>query len=226
MRSGRWLVPVLLVAVACGAPGSDRSTPEAPARASALTRVIGGAAPAPSSVMPTARPEPRHLASAYRAPAAQVDPGAGGELRIAALGIAAPVDRVGLDGTAMAVPDDARRVGWLRTTATAGDTIGASVISGHVSTRRDVPGAFGRLHSVRTGTVIRWTTRNGAVHRFAVVAVHRYPRTRGVPARLFRVDGPHRLYLVTCADRTVTSAGFHYRSNLVVTARELPRSTH
>ncbi|MCW2754226.1 MAG: hypothetical protein JWQ32_1637 [Marmoricola sp.] len=173
---------------------------------------------------PAANVRPRYLHSNYRAPSRLVVPGAGGTLRIPSLGVAAPVDVVGLDGTTMAIPNNPHRVGWLKTTATSGDLVGASVLSGHVSDERDVPGTLARLGGLRRGAAIVWVA-HGIERRFVVTAIARYPRSQGVPASVFRTDGAHVLNLVTCADRVTTpGGGFHYRSNLVVTARARPHS--
>lgn len=170
---------------------------------------------------PTARAVPQYLTRTYRAPVNNGRAARAGTLRIPGLRISAPVDAVGLDHGAMAIPDRPARVGWLRTTARVGDRIGASVLSGHVSDRRDRPGALSRLARIRPGAVIRWTGARGDRHEFVVTGLRRYPRSRGVPARLFRVTGSHVLHLITCAERVRTaSGGFHYTANLVVTARE------
>jgi hypothetical protein len=172
---------------------------------------------------PDAAARPLYLHRSYRAPARLVSAGAGGSLRIPSLGVTAPVDSVGLDGATMAIPDDPHRVGWLRTTATAEDLAGASVLSGHVSDEHDVPGALARLGDLRTGAVIVWIA-HGVERTFIVTGIAHYPRTRGVPASVFRTDGAHVLNLVTCNDRATTArGGFHYRSNLVVTARAGPQ---
>lgn len=190
---------------------------------------VSTAAPSPpvapgNAVEPAVHAAPRFLHRNYRAPGALVRPGAGGSLRIPSLGVRAPVDAVGLDGTTMAIPDDPHRVGWLRTTASATDLVGSSVISGHVSDVRDVPGALGRLRGLRPGAVIVWTVA-GDAQRFVVTGLIRYPRSRGVPASVFRTDGAHVLNLVTCADRVSTpGGGFHYTANLVVTARAATHS--
>ena len=49
-------------------------------------------------------------------------------------------------------------------------------------------------------------------------SVRRYSRRTGLPADLFRTDGPRVLHLVTCARRVRRGGGFHYTDNLVVTA--------
>lgn len=176
------------------------------------------------AVEPVARAVPRFLHSSYRAPSRLVATGGGGSLRIPSLGVVAAVDAVGLDGTTMAIPDDPHRIGWLRTTASAGDLVGTSVLSGHVSDEHDAPGALSRLRHIRPGALIVWT-HGGEARHFVVTGLARYPRSRGVPASVFRTDGSHVVNLVTCTDRVTTrGGGFHYTSNLVVTARASPRS--
>jgi len=173
----------------------------------------------PWDLRPTVRPRPVYLTRSYRAPPELVRAGAGGSLQIPSLGVRVPVDAVGLDGTAMAVPDDPRRVGWLTRSARAGDLTGASVLAGHVSDREDRPGALFRLKDVRIGAVIRWRDDRNHEFRFRVVRVRMFALSRGLPASVFATDGPHVLNLVTCAQRVSTrDGGFHYRSNLVVTA--------
>lgn len=181
---------------------------------------------------PTVRATPRFLDERYVAPSpSSPGPGAGpqtgllpraaaaAELSIPSVGIRAGVDTVGLDGTTMAVPNDTRRLGWLSGTATAGDVMGSSVVAGHVSDRSDRPGALWRLRDVRRGDTVRWTDAAGETQRFVVRRVQRFPRSTGVPARLFRTTGPHVLHVVTCTNRQVSGGGFHYADNLVVTAR-------
>jgi len=148
-----------------------------------------------------------------------VRPGAGGSLQIPSLRIDAPVDAVGLDGTAMAVPNDPGRIGWLSSTARASDLAGASVLAGHVSDADDRPGALNRLVRIRLGAAIMWRGSDGRRVRFRVVRIKLFPRSRGLPAAMFSAAGRHELNLVTCAARVSTAnGGFHYTSNLVVTA--------
>lgn len=183
----------------------------------------GPADPGSEPVQPTRRAEPRYLYRPYVAPAtpaARRRPA--GVLTVDRVGIRATVDAVGLDDGAMAIPNNRHRLGWLATTAAAGELLGASVVSGHVSDRHDRPGALWRLRHARVGDVVRWTDPAGESHRFVVRRVERYPRSRGVPGHLFRTDGPHLLHLVTCTNRRSTSGGgFHYADNLVVTAQEV-----
>lgn len=237
MRVGALLVAASL-ATGCGAaveePAGQREVPGEVAVSVPPSSAPPASDPAGARThprLPQERTVPRYLTRTYRAPAAPGvqapagRPGAAGTvgtLRIPALRVSAPVDAVGLDRGVMAIPDNPARIGWLRSTAALDDTIGASVLSAHVSDRRDVGGVLVRLRTVRRGAVITWSAR-GTSRKFVVTEIRRYPRSRGVPARLFRVDGGHVLHLVTCTDRRATpGGGFHYASNLVVTAREVP----
>ncbi len=178
-------------------------------------RVLAAADPSP--YVPQRRVEPRWLHSDYRAPAATRQKTAGGgTLTVDRVGVRVSVVGVGLDRGAVAVPNRRDRIGWLRTTAAPGDVIGSSVLSGHVGNK---PGELGALTRVRRGDVVRWTAPGGAVERYEVRAVRRFARTRGLPADLFRTDGPRTVHLVTCAGVRRTRDGrFSYVDNLVVTA--------
>ena len=187
---------------------------------------LAGASDLRPVLQPTARASPKYLTRGYRAPPGLIQAGAGGTLRIPSLRLRAPVDAVEMDGSAMAVPNDPTRVGWLTSTARAGDLIGSSVLAGHVSDRSDRPGVLARLTTLEPGARIVWSDRSGRVHRFRVTSLRRFPRSTGLPASVFASEGPHELHLVTCADRVSTAAGgFHYRSNLVVTALAVTRQT-
>ena len=195
--------------------------PTGPASGSAATRLplaLDGDRTPRAAFVPRARAVPRHLTTRYRSAAGSVARSSGGSLSVPSVGVSATVDGVGLDRGTMAIPNDPRRVGWLDRSAAAGDLVGASVISGHVSSRRDRPGALWRLRHARVGDRVRWTV-GGSAHTFEVSGVRRYARARGLPADLFRTDGPRTLHLVTCTRRVRRGGGFHYTDNLVVTAR-------
>lgn len=179
----------------------------------------GHGASAGPTLQPGHRTAPRYLRRDYVRPPT-VGGRSAGTLLVPALGIGAPVQAVPLRQGVMAVPDSPRSLGWLRGSARPGDVVGSSVIAGHVSDRRDRPGALARLGRARIGTRVVWVDAQGRARRFAVTGLARYPRAGGLPASLFRTDGPHRLRLVTCARRVaLPGGGFHYADNLVVTAR-------
>lgn len=139
-------------------------------------------------------------------------------LRIANARISAPVRSVGTRGGTMSLPSDVSKVGWLNKSARTGDMIGTTVVAGHVSDKRDRPGALWNLGRVKAGHVIEWR-RAGRVYRYKVTRAKAYSRTKKLPASLFGTTGAHRLVLVSCTDRVRTQrGGFHYRKNLVVFA--------
>ncbi|MGN6722513.1 MAG: class F sortase [Marmoricola sp.] len=168
-------------------------------------------------VMPHRVARATHLDSAYVAP-----PGATstalGRVRIGRLGVDAPVTPVGWDGDTMAVPNDPGALGWFEPSARLDDLAGTSLIAGHVSDASDRPGPLAALVRSRAGDIVEWRGSGGHAIRFRVVSIQRFPRAAGLPASLFRVDGPHVLRLVTCTNRVASASGFHYTDNLVVSA--------
>ena len=85
--------------------------------------------------------EPVGLTRRYvRPPAARV--AVAGRLLIPRLGVDAPVEAVPSTEGVMAIPDSPRRLGWLRSSARAGDAAGSSVLAGHVSDRHDRRGPW------------------------------------------------------------------------------------
>lgn len=143
-----------------------------------------------------------------------------GLVRIGALQIRARTTKVGISDRAMVIPRDAGLLGWLRPSAWAEDVVGSSVVAGHVTTPSGVPGALQGLVRARPGMGVVWTDARGKAHRFVVTTTQKYPRSRPLPAAVFRTDGPHVLRLITCTDRVRGADGrYRYASNLVVTAR-------
>lgn len=169
------------------------------------------------ATQPTAVASPRYLVTTYLAPAGQKGHLVG-HLSIPRLKIRQPILSVSWDRDAMSVPEDPGVLGWFSPSAHLEDLAGVSLIAGHVSDSHDRPGPLARLVQVRIGDVVEWKGSNAQIARFRVTAIDRYPRARGLPPSLFKVDGPHTLRLVTCATRTAGSLGIHYADNLVVSA--------
>ena len=137
-----------------------------------------------------------------------------------ALGIRAALQTVGSSHGSMDVPGANHTVGWLSSSAAPGELLGTTVIAGHISDRFDRPEAFWNLRNARPGQIVS-VTIGGKHLRFKVTSLATYDRER-LPARLFRTTGAHRLELVTCTGRASEPGGhFHYRQNLVVTAKPL-----
>lgn len=135
-----------------------------------------------------------------------------------------PVRRVGSSGGAIRIPQNARTVGWWRGSRGFSARQGSSIVVGHVSGDRDVPGALYRLPRLHRGDRIVW--RIGGQRRvFRVVAKTYTPRTADLPDRIWRLDGRRTLNLITCARKRTERDGFyHYTHNLTVTAVLVSRS--
>lgn len=173
----------------------------------------------------TTRCRPSVLAHRPRPDIAQVPTGYDGRVAldgrrvtptvsVPALGIHDVVQTVGSTGRSMNVPGGAHTVGWLASSAAAGEVIGTTVVAGHVSDRSDHPGALWKLRGARKGQVV---TLDG--HRFRVRSVSSYLRSKPLPRSLFSTTGAHRLVLITCTGRESLPGGhFHYTRNLVVVA--------
>ncbi len=132
-------------------------------------------------------------------------------VRLARLGVDAPVSAVGIDtkSGALGIPSDIGRVGWWRDGAAPGDDHGTVLIAGHVDSAKDGAGAFYALKSARRGDVIRLDSR-----RYRVTSVRRV-RKQALPSSIYSRTGPARLVLVTCGG---PFDGRHYRDNVIVTA--------
>ncbi|MDQ6522985.1 VaFE repeat-containing surface-anchored protein [Nocardioides sp. LHD-245] len=139
-------------------------------------------------------------------------------IRIPSLGVNAGTSLVGIKRGKMQVPGNVARTGQLGQSAAAGDLIGTTVIAGHVSDRRDRPGAFWKLTKIRKGKVVTvW--QGGKKLRYRVTSIERFSRASKLPDRFFSTTGEHKLVLISCAGKVTTSGGgFHYRQNVVVTA--------
>ena len=117
-------------------------------------------------------------------------------LRIAALGIDAPIQAVGVRGGEMEVPPRAGTVGWYRFGASPGQQ-GSAVLAAHVSWGGE-RGAFYRLRDLPPGAAIEVTFEDGSVRRFRSAALTSYDK-EGLPVEeIFRRDGDPVLTLITC----------------------------
>ncbi len=137
--------------------------------------------------------------------------------RLGAVGIDAVVRPVGVrpDGQ-MQLPADPEVLGWYRFGAAPGaEDGGATVIAGHLDSKRFGLGPLVRLRDVRVADTFRVVTADGTAQKYVVKAVRRYDRQR-LPAELFSRTGPERLHLITCGGAFDTDDG--YELNLVVTA--------
>jgi Sortase domain len=117
----------------------------------------------------------------------------------------------------LGVPVDPQRLGWWADGAPVGAGTGTVAVDGHVDSAAAGPGALFHLTSLRPGAVVLVTTTSGQTYRFAVTARRSYLKTRGLPADLFRTDGPPRLVLITCGG-PFDATSHSYLDNVVVFA--------
>ena len=137
---------------------------------------------------------------------------------VEALGIDAPVDRVGVeDDGALEIPDDARRAGWYRHGAAPGQSEGSAVLAAHVDSRTQGRGAFYALREAQLGDEVVVEGADGEESRYAVTARASYGKAELPIAELFRREGPHQLVLVTCGGAFDPATG-SYEENVVVVA--------
>jgi hypothetical protein len=139
-------------------------------------------------------------------------------VRIASLGIDAPVSPAGIDLAhgVLAVPPPIRRAGWWKDGAAPGANAGSILIAGHVDSATGGIGAFFKLHEARTGDRVTVTTASGRTFTYRVVSVRNYLK-RKLPTSAYSLKGRPRLVLVTCGGPFIPSAG-HYRDNVVLSA--------
>ncbi|MDQ6523245.1 Ig-like domain-containing protein [Nocardioides sp. LHD-245] len=141
------------------------------------------------------------------------------KVSVPAVGLRAKVETVGMRKGSMRIPTDVSKGGWLNGSAAPGETVGSTVIAGHVSDRGDRPGAFGKLRRARPGQVITVRTATGTAQRYRIATITAQPRAKGLGGATVSTTGEHQLTLVTCTGRvTYRNGRFHYTKNLVVTA--------
>ena len=117
-------------------------------------------------------------------------------LRIAALGIDAPIRPVGVAGGELEVLPEAGAVGWYRFGPAPGRR-GSSVLAAHVAWRGE-RGVFYRLRDLPVDTTIEVEFEGGAVRRFRSAALASYDKDELPVEAVFRREGPPVLTLITC----------------------------
>jgi LPXTG-site transpeptidase (sortase) family protein len=137
-------------------------------------------------------------------------------ITIPSIGAAAPVLPVGLeaDGT-MEIPRDVATVGWFEPGVRPGEE-GSAVLSGHVDSRTQGPGAFFDLEDLDVGDEV--IVEGGRQTRtWRVVARQRFAKDQLPVDDLFTRSGTPRLVLITCGGAFDAGAR-SYSDNVVVVA--------
>lgn len=138
-------------------------------------------------------------------------------VRIAAIGVDAPVVPVGLEPNGEMEVPSASDVGWYELGTKLGSPQGSAVLAAHVD-YGGRKGAFFRLRDLPEGAEIEVTGADGRVLRYVVDARLQVDKAQLPVDELFRTTGPPTLTLITCGG-TFDRGARHYRDNIVVRAR-------
>ena len=138
-------------------------------------------------------------------------------MRVAALGVDAPVVREEVDGRgALSLPQDPRTVGWWGAGAAPGAPVGTIVLAGHVDSEQQGAGELYPLARTPVGARVVVSGPGGEA-TYVVQGRRRYAKD-ALPWRdLFRQDVEARLLLVTCGG-DFDQETRHYSDNVVVYA--------
>jgi hypothetical protein len=205
---------------AARAPGP--ATPPGPADAG--TSSPAGPAESPAAdprdpASPAPLPEvPRRSADLAAQPAPVSAPV---RVLVPSLGIDMPIEGVGLDGDAMALPANPAVAAWYRYGPAPQSPAGATVIAAHVDSLVYDLGPFARLAEAPGGTEIEVHTTDGSVQRYAIASIDTVLKQDVPWAGVFDRSGPPRLTLVTCGGEFDYQAR-RYLANVIVSAVSVP----
>ncbi|MFJ5234262.1 class F sortase [Kitasatospora sp. NPDC088391] len=120
-------------------------------------------------------------------------------VRIPALGVDAPVARLGLDGEGRLQPppeEDRNLAGWYADGAAPGSG-GAAVLAGHVDNAHG-PAVFYRLGALRRGDQLEVARADGTRAWFQVDGVEVYPKAEFPDRKVYAATPDAQLRLITC----------------------------
>jgi LPXTG-site transpeptidase (sortase) family protein len=138
-------------------------------------------------------------------------------LRIASIGVDAPIAPVGLepDGV-MAVTDEAHVVGWYELGARPGE-VANSVLTGHVDWKQE-PAVFFRLRETKPGDIVEVVSGFGGLYRYRIESLQTYRADDAPIADIFGPSSAPILTLITC-DGWFDHTRREYQDRLVIRAR-------
>ncbi|MFE9042405.1 class F sortase [Streptomyces sp. NPDC012421] len=173
----------------------------------------------------TAAGPPQPLAADAPAPAASPLPArpalpgsAPLSVTIPAIGVDAPLTRVGLDADGWIEappPEHPGRAGWFTGAVTPGEP-GTAVVVGHVDTPAG-PAVFHSLGALTRGRAIDIHRADGRTAVFTVHGVELVPKDDFPADRVYASTGAPELRLITCGGPYTRAGG--YSGNVVVSAR-------
>ena len=202
------------------APAAKAVPPPAPA-----PKAVPPPPPAPAPPPPAPAPAPQAVpAAAPQAAAAPSAPCAPSGFSIPAMGIDAPVVRIGLDASGnLGVPSDAdkKKAGWYPNAVLAGSRLGSIIMDGH--TYRDGSAIFTTSFdsTVRVGMTVGLSCGGGTFpYRISELKLNlNVGDYSGFVdgRRLYAPDGPPQIVMVTCTDWNPVSGTFDRRAILIAT---------
>ena len=122
-------------------------------------------------------------------------------LRMAHLGIDAPVTELGPDAGILDLPNDTERIGWYAPGTKPGEPGNAVLAGGLEAGAKRRAGVFARLKELQIGDVIAVIDEGGTERRFLVLSRETYVRDTAPVEALFGASDRPRLNLVTGAGR-------------------------
>ncbi|MFF8411329.1 class F sortase [Streptomyces omiyaensis] len=137
---------------------------------------------------------------------------------IPAIGVDAPLTRVGLDRDGWIEappPEHPGRAGWFSGAVTPGEA-GTAVVVGHVDTLAG-PAVFHALGALVRGRAIEVHRADGRTAVFTVHGVELVPKDAFPADRVYASTGAPELRLITCGGPYTRATG--YTGNVVVSAR-------
>jgi hypothetical protein len=136
-------------------------------------------------------------------------------IRIKAIGVDAPIDKVGLapDGS-METPRFGR-AGWYGEGPKPGQD-GPAVVVAHVDSKTG-PDVFARLKSLPKGAKIQVTDKAGKVHEFVAVSKRQTDKDKLPTREIWGPTNGPALRLITCGGEFDRRSG-HYKENVTVFA--------
>ena len=138
-------------------------------------------------------------------------------LSIPSLGIAAPLDVLGVEDGELVLPEP-KRLTLFKDGSYPGDPQGTVLVAGHVNSYSLGRGALYHLAEINQGATIWVTDATGRLHEYRVVGLQLLLK-QALPRSLFSRLGDPKLVVVTCGGDIVnTPDGRHYASNVIVTA--------
>ncbi|SDK96237.1 Sortase family protein [Nonomuraea maritima] len=176
-----------------------------------LVVAIAACGDSPPSSAPSAVATDTPVAAVTPRPAV-ADPA---RIRIPAIGVDAPLVRLGLAGDGSMQTPDFGKAGWYKEGPRPGEP-GPAVIAAHVDGKSG-PDVFAKLGRLRKGAKIVVVDKSGQTHQFVAGKTQQSAKTALPTEEIWGETAKPALRLITCGG-TFDRASGHYDSNVIVWA--------